>query len=95
MLWAGIEALFAIDRELSFRLSLLSAKFLEPNDKTAAKGVYKQVKNLYKARSRAVHGGEMKGDSKTLIHDSATLLHRLIRRCVESEALPNSEELAF
>lgn len=95
LLWAGIESLFAIDSELSFRLSLLCAKFLEPNDRPAAKAVFKSVKDLYKARSKAVHGGEIKGDTTTLIAESALLLHKLLRRCIECRALPDIETLAL
>jgi hypothetical protein len=95
LLWAGIEALFDIDSELSFRLSLFAAKFLEPNDRAASKTLFKQVKDLYKVRSKAVHGGDMKGDTKKLISDSASLLQRLLRRCIETEAMPDAEELAI
>jgi hypothetical protein len=95
LLWAGIEGLFGIESELSFRLSLLSAKFLEPDDSAAAREVFKQVKDLYKARSKAVHGSEMKGDANALINDSATLLKKLLRRCVECQALPDSEGLVL
>lgn len=95
LLWAGIEALFKIDSELSFRLSLSAAKFLEPNDRDAARAVFSQVKRLYKARSRAVHGAEMKGDSKAIIDESAALLQRLMRHCIETGSLPDPEELAL
>ena len=95
LLWAGIEALFRIESELSFRLSLSAAKFLEPTDRDAARSVFSQVKRLYKARSRAVHGAEMKGDSKAVIDESATLLQRLLRNCVETGGLPDCEELAL
>jgi len=95
LVWAGIEALFNIESELSFRLSLLAARFLEPDDRAAAQALFRRVKQLYTARSRAVHGGTMKGDAKALIVDSASLLHRLLRRCVESGSLPDSEALVL
>lgn len=95
LIWAGIEALFRIDSELTFRLSLAAAKFLEPADRDAAKGVFRQVKKLYKFRSLAVHGAELKGDSAALIAESAHLLQRLLRRCIETQSLPNVEELVL
>ncbi|RDS84167.1 HEPN domain-containing protein [Dyella psychrodurans] len=95
LLWAGIEALFDIDSELSFRLSLLAARFLEPNDRDAARVLFTQIKDLYKVRSKAVHGGRMKGDTQKLIGNSAALLQRLLRRCIETESLPVAEELVL
>lgn len=95
LLWAGIESLFELDSELSFRLSLFAAKFLEPIDRPSARVVFNQVKQLYKARSKAVHGAEIKGDSENLIADSASLLHRLIRQCIDLDTLPKGDELVL
>lgn len=95
LLWAGIESLFKIDSELSFRLSLFTAKFLEPYDKESSKQLFLKVKRLYSARSKAVHGGHMKGDITVLVSESASLLHRLVRRCIEVASLPITEELAL
>jgi hypothetical protein len=95
LLWAGIEALFGIESELSFRLSLSAAKFLEPTDRDKARLLFSHVKNLYKTRSKAVHGAELKGDMQLLISDSAMLLHRLVRASIEGNALPDVESLAL
>ncbi len=94
LLWSGIEGLFAIDTELVFRLSLYAARFLEREDDARRMQVFKDVKRLYKGRSRAVHGSEMKGDANSSVNESADLLLKLIRRCIENNSVPNLEALA-
>jgi hypothetical protein len=60
-LWSGIEALFGINQELVYRLSLQIASLLEKRgDKR--KDRFNQVKKLYGVRSKAVHGGELSDD---------------------------------
>jgi hypothetical protein len=94
LVWAGIEGLFSIDSELVFRVSLYTARFLEPNDETNKQQLFRDVKRLYKQRSQAVHGSELKGDVHESVEKSAALLLRLIQQCVMSNALPNVEALA-
>lgn len=94
ILWAGIEGLFEIHSELSFRLSLYVARFLEPDNRERSKEIFEKVKRLYGQRSAAVHGSKMKGDPHGCARESAELLFRLIRRCVEISALPEVEQLA-
>jgi len=93
MLWAGIEGLFGIDSELAFRLSLYTARFLEPDDDLARKRVFADTKRLYKQRSAAVHGAKIKGDGDASVRESVGLLQRLLRRCVEGADLPDVESL--
>ena len=95
VLWMGIESLFEISSELVFRLSLCAAKFLEKDDDNKAREIYNEVKQLYKARSSAVHGSKIKGDSSALVKDSALLLNRLIKKCVEKNELPVIDKLLF
>jgi len=94
ILWAGIEGLFGIDSELAFRLSLYTARFLEPDDLLARKKVFADTKRLYKQRSAAVHGAKIKGDAGGSVRESVDLLQRLLRRCVERGELPDPESLA-
>lgn len=89
VLWAGIESLIGVgNSELAHRISTLSALFLEDDAKKARK-----IKKLYNARSKAVHEGKVKNPDD--ITESATLLHDLILKCVESHNLPNEEKLLF
>lgn len=95
LLWAGIEGLFKIESELTFRLSLTAAKFLEPHDRDAARATFIAIKRLYKHRSLAVHGGKLKGNNTVLVSESAQLLQSLVRRCIEFQALPDVDALVL
>jgi len=91
-LWSGIEGLFGIDAELSHRIALYCANLLEATD-PSRRDLYKRVRALYTQRSRAVHGG--KKCEESAVNDSAALLRRLVKRCIEDQALPKAESLNF
>lgn len=93
IIWSGIEGLFGVDSEIVFRVSLYAARFLEPNDLSKQREVFANVKELYKLRSKAVHGGRMKGNAKEGVNESALLLRLLVRRCAEIGALPDTGSL--
>ncbi len=94
LIWSGIEALFGIDSEIIFRVSLYTARFLAPDDQAERLKIFVKVKQLYKQRSAAVHGSKIKGDIQLAVKESADLLGRLIRRCAEINQLPDTESLA-
>ena len=94
LIWSGIEALFGVDSEIVFRISLYIARFLAPDDQTERSQLFAKVKHLYKQRSKAVHGSKMKGDIDVAVKESSDLLGRLIRRCAELNKLPDTESLA-
>ena len=95
ILWSGIESLFNVSTEISFRLSLCIANFLSENDKEKAKEIFTKVRKLYNLRSAAVHGNKMKGDINQIVQDSADLLSALIKKCAELETLPDKDNLIF
>ena len=95
ILWSGIEALFNASSEISFRISLYIANFLSGEDTVEAKRLFDKTRKLYSSRSTAVHGGKIKGELDDLISESAMLLNRLIRRCAEIGALPDTRKLVF
>lgn len=95
ILWSGIESLFNVSAEISFRVSLYIAHFLSENNKQEAKDLFKRVKKLYSQRSSAVHGNKIKEDISPAVEESAILLNRLIVKCAEIGALPNTETLLF
>ncbi len=95
IIWSGIESLFDIKSELSFRLSVYIAKFLHDGDKESAKTKYKEIKKLYGARSAAVHGSAIKEEVSDAVQQSAVVLQSLIRKCVEHNGLPNENDLIF
>lgn len=94
LLWAGIEGLFGVDSEVVFRVSLYTAKFLAPNDTFVQRQIFADVKRLYNVRSKAVHGGRLKGDPSNSVSESVELLRRLIVACIEGKRLPSVDHLA-
>lgn len=94
IIWSGIESLFNVNSEVSFRISLYLANFLG-NDKTEARQLFASVRKLYSARSSAVHGNSMKDDTASMVRESAALLRRIIRHCAETDGLPNMDTLVF
>ena len=95
ILWSGIESLFNVSTEVSFRVSLYIARFLAGHDDIKANEVFKKVKKLYNMRSSAVHGNKMKEDISSFVTESAVLLNQLIIHCAEIGELPNTEKLIF
>ena len=95
ILWSGIEALFEASTEISFRISLYIANFLAGSNMAEAKELFARTRKLYSSRSKAVHGGKMKGNIEELVSESAMLLNRIIRRCAENKALPDTAKLVF
>ena len=95
ILWTGIEALFDVSNELNFRISLHVSKFLANDNLDEMKKTFDDTKNLYKARSSAVHGSNIRGDSNSLVDKSASILNKLIKKCISINSLPNVNELIF
>jgi hypothetical protein len=94
LLWSGIEGLFNINSELSFRLSLYISRFLEGDNEERKKLIFKKVKDLYNQRSKAVHGAGDVNNLQESVHDSAQLLRRIIFHCIEQNNLPIIDDLA-
>ena len=88
ILWSGIESLFGVQTELSFRLSYEMALFLN-----LGQDGYKRIKKLYNGRSKAIHAREQV--SPELLKASADLLKELLIRCGELGELPNESKLLF
>lgn len=95
LLWAGIEGLFGVDSEIVFRVSLYTAKFLAPDNKLAQQKIFSEVKQLYSVRSKAVHGGPLKGDPRDSVAKSVDLLRQLIVACIEGNRLPPVDQLVL
>jgi hypothetical protein len=93
LLWSGIEGLFGVDYELSFRLSLYAARFLSPRSRTRQKAIFDSTKKLYAVRSKAVHGGKLE-DASQSVERSVGLLRELVMKCAAGKSLPKTDELA-
>ncbi|MEW2912468.1 hypothetical protein [Leisingera sp. JC11] len=93
ILWAGIEGLFGATSEIRFRLSVCAARFLHPDDSDARTATFNDVKRLYNTRSKAVHGSKTKTAINNEVEESAQLLCKLLRRCIEVRSLPDEKDL--
>lgn len=93
LLWAGIEGLLSVDAELNRRLAQYAALMLDgtPAEKAA---YFDEVRKAYAIRSRAVHGGKAKPAKLEVGYASAaSILVRLLARCVELGRVPTPSEL--
>lgn len=92
-LWSGIEALFNIHSELSFRLASRIAVGTEPLG-PGRKAAYKEIVKLYGTRSKAVHGAKL---SPKQIHrhvlDVRAILSRILCRYIEEGEVFSEERI--
>lgn len=95
IIWSGIESLFNVSTEVSFRVSLYIAFFLSNQDKKKAKEIYSETKKIYNSRSAAVHGNKMKDNIDSVVIQSANLLNMIIKHCAEIGSLPETDNLLF
>lgn len=86
IIWSGIESLFLIERGIKKNLSTAASRFILDND-----DMIEEIRNLYGGRCKAVH--ELKNGSNELLTQSATLLHKLILKCVEKHCVPDVNKL--
>jgi hypothetical protein len=94
-LWSGMEALFAIDREQTFRLSLMAAYYLE-NENAPREKLFEQMRDAYKVRSAVTHGRKKdKGAMVESIDFVASVLRRCLLRAFETQQLPTTKGLFF
>lgn len=77
-IWSGIESLFNINTELVYRISLLAATVWAPRGQERI-NAFRDIKNLYGIRSKAVHGEPLTEDKLLKgLHGSFELLRHLI-----------------
>jgi hypothetical protein len=92
--WSGLEALFGVDQEVSFRLSLYISNFLKSgNDRYAE---FEKLRRSYDDRSRVAHGATTKAKA---VREHATytrdVLRACLEKCIETNAFPNRTQLIF
>lgn len=92
--WAGIEALFDVQHELSYRLSMYAA-VLVADELQQRINIQKRFKSLYTKRSKAVHGASMSAeDLKRTACESWRLLCEIIQACMRTGAsIPSPQQL--
>lgn len=91
-LWAGVEALFDVRYEISFRLPLLAALFLKGRG-PECRELRKHVKELYNDRSSAIHGGRIdEAKLRNHVNDVRTLLARLLGKIIQNGKVPTKDD---
>ena len=91
-IWSAIEALFRLNTELVYRMSLLAASLLEPRGE-ARKTRFASVRRLYGVRSKAVHGEHILEDNlKRATRESFSLLQELILLTIEKGHVLGSDD---
>ena len=91
-LWSGIESILGIKSELVYRISLLASTILSPKGPERIIS-YKQVKELYNLRSKAVHGDTINNEKlMTGVHQSYELLRLLLLDAVEQGSIRSDDE---
>ena len=89
-LWVGIEAIFEVQFEISYRLPLLAALMLQPRGEDC-KELRNQIKKLYSQRSKAIHGQEFK-NAKEHVDNVRQLLAKLLTKIIEDGHLPTKQD---
>ncbi|MER7236073.1 hypothetical protein ABT348_34655 [Streptomyces olivaceus] len=93
-IWSGIESLFDVQNELSFRLSMYAAVLIS-DDLDQRTDIQARFKRLYALRSKAVHGAKMDAAKLegTLI-SSWCLLRDLLLACMRTgPTIPSTNDL--
>lgn len=92
--WSGLEALFGVDQEISFRLCLYVTNFLKSGDGRYSE--FEKLRRSYNDRSRVAHGAATKAIE---VHDHAAYTRDILRaclaKCIETNAFPNPKQLIF
>jgi hypothetical protein len=92
-LWSGIESLFGIESELTYRLAAYGASLLEPRG-PKRKQRFSSIKKLYNLRSKAVHGAALSDDQlQSALDDSFSFLAALLDAIIVRRAVVTQDEL--
>jgi hypothetical protein len=93
-IWSGIESLFDVQNELSFRLSMYAAVLIS-DDVAERMAIQAKFKRLYGLRSKAVHGAKMEEVKLAeTLNSSWSLLRDLLLACIRTgPSVPSTAEL--
>lgn len=92
-LWSGIESLFGIESELTFRVAAYGACLLEPRGPQRRQR-FASIKKLYNLRSKAVHGGPLSEPVlQSALDDSFAFLASLLHGIIARGAVASQDEL--
>ena len=92
-LWTGIESLFDVGQELSFRLAVYIGSLLGATG-TEKWEIYKDVKRLYNFRSRVVHGGGLNApELESNVREVRALLSSLLKLFLALGFVPTADQI--
>jgi len=92
-IWAGVESLLGISAELVYRISLSTATIIAPRGPERILA-FRNLKNLYAVRSKAVHGEPLAEEKLfTGLHESFEVLRALLLDAVERGAIRTEEDV--
>lgn len=92
-IWSGIEALLNVQSELNYRIPLICALLLG-SSKSNKLEIFSRVQKLYSARSKCVHGANMKDkELDSCLEESLALLCDLIKLFCRNEKIPDATEI--
>ncbi len=93
LLWSGVEGLFAINAELTFRLAAYASVLLEPAGPSRHQQ-FAKLKAMYSTRSKVVHGSVVKAaDLEQHVIEVRGLLSRLLRVITEEGGITDVAEI--
>ena len=78
--------MFLFEYNIKNKLALSVSRFICGDD-----SMVDNIKELYTYRCKAVHEYENQDDE--ILKESVSLLHRLIKKCIEVQSLPNIDQL--
>jgi hypothetical protein len=91
-LWAGVEALFEVQYEVSYRISVLAALLLEQRG-SSCRDLFKYLRKLYGERSKAIHGSKFEEEKLSRhVGEVRNLLARLLTRLIERGQMPTAHD---
>jgi hypothetical protein len=92
--WSGLESLFAIEAEHTFKLGVLISYYLESAQKR--KELFDSLKKNYRLRSRFVHGASItRSEAHQSRKETFDVLRRALTKCIETRTLPNDRDILF
>ncbi|RST60230.1 hypothetical protein D5F11_007175 [Siminovitchia terrae] len=92
LIWAGIESLFEVNQEITFRLSTIIASFLYERGNERYE-FYRKLRKMYGFRSRAVHGSKIKTEQVyEHLDNTKDIFRAILTRIVNDGKLYSREE---
>ncbi|MEM7754919.1 MAG: hypothetical protein AAF297_04705 [Planctomycetota bacterium] len=91
-IWCGIEAVFGVSQELTYRIATVGSSILEPRGSRRIER-YQEIKHVYSLRSKAVHGSKMSHEKLAVaIDESQAFLVELLIHVLDRGAMYSDKD---